>query len=336
MVLRVSDLDSRTLGGKVESFDDAIHELEPAAQVIACEHPHRLHLNAWGEAPAAVERMRALKARLTRIARSIRGVSSAEFRPPRGQRRALRKLEPDRHEQISASRLHCHFSGLRGLGRRARRRTHSGTPADAGAGRIDRRKDLREHGDDESAEPLCDDAQATAAGYFQYTDEDQTGAISWVNIKSWQSDEQHPSQLWYDVSGRLIGADFSVLQSNSKARPEIWGISPSRWLDFSPGHVHFGIKTASGVAYGGAGAKTMAKIEGTVNHPTSADIVKIGTLPRYKVLKIPAAKTASDVAFVFPFPAIWDLQVWLVPNPLGAFAEHNPDVKPSANAKDQD
>ena len=66
-------------------------------------------------------------------------------------------------------------------------------------------------------------AQATAAGYFRYTDEDQTGAISWVNIKSWQSDEQHPSQLWYDVSGRLIGADFSVLQSNSKARPDDLG-----------------------------------------------------------------------------------------------------------------
>lgn len=63
VVLRVSDLDSRTLGGKIESFDDAMHELEPRAQVIACEHPHRIHLDAWGEAPAAVERMRALKAR---------------------------------------------------------------------------------------------------------------------------------------------------------------------------------------------------------------------------------------------------------------------------------
>jgi hypothetical protein len=179
-------------------------------------------------------------------------------------------------------------------------------------------------------------AQATAAGYFRYTDEDQTGAISWVNIKSWQSDEQHPSQLWYDANGRLIGADFSVLQSNSKARPEIWGVAPSRWLDFSPGHVHFGIKTATGVAYGGAGAKSMAKIGGTVDHPTAADVVKIGMLPHYKTLKIPAAQTASDVAFVFPFPAIWDLQVWLVPNPLGAFAEHNPNVIPSANAKEQD
>jgi glycolate oxidase FAD binding subunit len=63
VVLRVSDLDSRTLGGKIESFDDAIHDLEPGAQVVACEHPHRVHLNAWGEAPAALEQMRALKAR---------------------------------------------------------------------------------------------------------------------------------------------------------------------------------------------------------------------------------------------------------------------------------
>jgi hypothetical protein len=179
-------------------------------------------------------------------------------------------------------------------------------------------------------------AQAAAAGYFRYTDEDQTGAISWVNTKYWQSDQQHPSQLWYDVSGRLIGADFSVLQSNSKERPTIWGIAPSRWIDFSPGHVHFGIKTDSGVAYGGAGAKTMAKVGGNVDAPTAADIVKIGKLPRYKVLKIPAPANASQVAFVFAFPAVWDLQVWLVPNPLGAFAEHNPNVTPSPNAKEQD
>ena len=60
---------------------------------------------------------------------------------------------------------------------------------------------------------------AAAAGYFQYTDEDQTGAISWVNTSNWASDPQHPSQLWYDVQGHLIGADFSVLQSTSKDRP---------------------------------------------------------------------------------------------------------------------
>jgi len=177
---------------------------------------------------------------------------------------------------------------------------------------------------------------AKAAGYFQYTTEDQTGAISWVNTSNWAGDPQHPSQLWYDVSGRLIGADFSVLQSASKDRPNVWGVSPSRWIDFSPGHVHFGITTPAGVQYGGVGQKTMGSVGGSVDNPTAADIVKIGKLPRWKVLGIPAPASASDVAFVFAFPAVWDLQVWLVPNPLGAFAEHNPNVTPSPNAKEQD
>jgi hypothetical protein len=179
-------------------------------------------------------------------------------------------------------------------------------------------------------------SQAAAAGYFQYTPEDQTGAISWVNTSYWQSDPKHPSQLWYDVKGHLIGADFSQLQNDSHARPSTWGVSSARWLDFSPAHVHFGIKTPSGVQFGGAGNKTVTRVGGSVSNPTAADVVKISKLKRWKVLGIPAPQSASDVAFVFPFPAVWDLQVWLVPNPLGAFAEHNPNVKPSANAKNED
>jgi hypothetical protein len=179
-------------------------------------------------------------------------------------------------------------------------------------------------------------AQASAAGYFRYTDEDQTGAISWVNTQNWQSDPTRPSQLWYDVGGRLIGADFSVLQSNSPSRPSLWGVAPSRWIDFSPAHVHFGIRTPSGVQFGAVGPKTMASVGGSVDDPTAAEIYKFSKMPRWKELGIPKPASASDVAFVFTFPAIWDLQVWLVPNPLGAFAEHNPNVHPSAAAKEQD
>src|SRR6516164_324435 len=175
-------------------------------------------------------------------------------------------------------------------------------------------------------------AQATAGGYYRYTDEDDTGAISWVNTANWKSDAQHPSQLWYDLSGRLIGADFSVLQSTSPRAPTIWGVSASRFIDFSPAHVHFGVNTPSGVQFGAVGPKTWSNVGDPMEHPTKADVVKLGTLPRWKLLKIPAPRTPADVAFVFEFPAIWDLQVWLVPNPLGAFAEHNPNVKPSANA----
>src|SRR5580700_10296564 len=52
-------------------------------------------------------------------------------------------------------------------------------------------------------------ADAIKAGYFRFTNEDSTGAISYANLQ-WQSaDPQHPSQLWYDVNGNLLGADFS-------------------------------------------------------------------------------------------------------------------------------
>ena len=63
VVMRASDLDARALGSKIEAFDDEVHALDPRAQVVACNHPHRPYLNVWGEPPAAIERMRALKAR---------------------------------------------------------------------------------------------------------------------------------------------------------------------------------------------------------------------------------------------------------------------------------
>lgn len=63
VILRVSDLDTRALGSKIESFDDELHELQPRAQVIAGSHPHRAYLRVWGEHPASIEQMRALKER---------------------------------------------------------------------------------------------------------------------------------------------------------------------------------------------------------------------------------------------------------------------------------
>ncbi len=161
-------------------------------------------------------------------------------------------------------------------------------------------------------------AQAAAAGYFRYTNEDDTGAISWVNTKWWTSDPKHPSQLWYDVHGKLIGVDLS--RPMAPKAPSIWGVSPSRWFTFEE-HAHFGVKSPHGIIFGGVGPKGMAKVGGSLAHPTAEDVVKLGK-----------AKSKSDVAFVFQFPAVWDLEFWLVPNPLGAFAEHNPKVVPSAHA----
>jgi hypothetical protein len=48
------------------------------------------------------------------------------------------------------------------------------------------------------------------------------------------------------------------------------------------------------------------------------------------------AKNVADVKHVFLFPSIWDLIVWIKPNPAGAFADKNPDVVPSAAAEKMD
>lgn len=61
--LRVSDLDARAMGGKIEAFDEALHALEPCARVVAGEHPIRGDLNVFGAPPAAIAQMHALKNR---------------------------------------------------------------------------------------------------------------------------------------------------------------------------------------------------------------------------------------------------------------------------------
>ncbi len=63
VVLRVSDFDPHAFAAKIGFFDDGLHELDPRAQVVASEHPRRPYLRVWGAAPAAIDRMRALKQR---------------------------------------------------------------------------------------------------------------------------------------------------------------------------------------------------------------------------------------------------------------------------------
>jgi hypothetical protein len=167
-------------------------------------------------------------------------------------------------------------------------------------------------------------AQAEAAGYFRYNNEDDTGAISYANLH-WDSSDQQPSQLWYDVNGKLLGADYWIplTAANAAAAPKLWGVNPQRWNKFGHPHVHFMLKmpdgttkyglAVSGTAFTGAG--------GDLNNPQPATIVKLGK-----------AKAASDVAKVFTFPAQWDLELWVTPNPSGAFAEKNPLVHPSKSA----
>jgi hypothetical protein len=161
-------------------------------------------------------------------------------------------------------------------------------------------------------------AQAVAAGYFRYTNEDETGAISYADLH-WQSaDVGHPSQLWYDKAGNLLGADYSVLKTVS-ARPKLWGIQPGRWDEFGE-HIHYVTKDPKTGALGYDHYVLVPKFVaagGSLKHPAAATLVKLHLVA-----------SASDVATIFDFPEIWDLIVWVKPNPNGAFADKNPLVKP--------
>jgi hypothetical protein len=169
-------------------------------------------------------------------------------------------------------------------------------------------------------------ADAVNAGYFRYGNEDEDGAISYANLQWQSSDPKHPSQLWYDVKGNLLGADFSVLQSSSPQPPKLWGLNYRRWVSFRE-HIHYVLSGPNGTeVYGAVSAEKFAEAQhSSPENPKPETLVKMGK-----------AKSVADVKRVFLFPSIWDLIVWVKPNPLGAFADKNPNVIPSANAEKPD
>lgn len=162
-------------------------------------------------------------------------------------------------------------------------------------------------------------AAAERAGYVRYTNEDDTGAISYAN-QHWNSSAiAVPSQLWYDVKGRLLGADYSVLVADHPKPPALFGIDPSRFGEFHA-HIHYVVHNPDGsFTYSRAvGAKKYAAAGLNPQHPTAAGLVKVG-----------AVDSPDRVATVFLFPHIWDVTVWVLPNPDGPFADKNPNVTPS-------
>jgi hypothetical protein len=163
--------------------------------------------------------------------------------------------------------------------------------------------------------PTAQDAEK--AGYVRYTNEDETGAISYANLQWDSKDIQHPSQLWYDKAGNLLGADFSTPKT-SDTRPNLFGVNPGRWYAFDD-HVHWVAKDANGkLTYDHyVMAPRYRNGGGDPQHPTAEQLAKMGRVA-----------SASQVVTVFDMPSIWDLIVWVKPNPNGAFAEKNPTVKP--------
>jgi hypothetical protein len=167
------------------------------------------------------------------------------------------------------------------------------------------------------------EADAEKAGYFRYTGEDDTGAVSFTNL-TWQnaSDPQHPSQLWYSVDGKLLGADFSVPYTSTP--PSLWGVNPKRWVEFSA-HMHWVLDANGKESFGATSVKKFEAAGGNTADPQAQTVVALGK-----------ATNATMVKHVFLSPHFWDLIVWVTPNPNGAFADKNPLVHPSAAAKPMD
>ena len=163
------------------------------------------------------------------------------------------------------------------------------------------------------------EADAERAGYFRYTDEDNTGAISYANLQWDSPDPQHPSQLWYSAAGKLLGVDISV-PYNGATPPNLWGVNPKRWFTFGA-HIHYVLDVDGKETYGSTSITKFKAAGGNPDDPQPQTIVALGK-----------AKSVSEVKHVFLFPHIWDLEFWVTPNPSGAFAETDPLVHPTANA----
>ena len=168
-------------------------------------------------------------------------------------------------------------------------------------------------------------AAAQKAGYFQYTGEDKTGAISYVDLNVWNSvDSNVPNQLWYDVDGRLLGVDYTVLESQAPQPPATlfgFSIERSRWIHRGA-HVHYGFTMPDGtLKFGGMSVAKFTAAGGIASEDratipaNSAALVKAG---------VPGLTSPEQVKFVFLHPAMWDLVAWVLPNPDGAWAMRIP------------
>lgn len=145
---------------------------------------------------------------------------------------------------------------------------------------------------------------ALAAGYVRYTAPDDTGAISYAN-RQWTSDPTHPSQLFYDNDGNLMGGDFSVPRPNGEPRPQLWGVDPCRWFEFN-GHVHYVIHDLNNgkmIYDQWIWNNDFVAAGGNLTNPSPDTVVKIGRVPN-----------ASYIATIFEMPTIWDLIVWVKPH----------------------
>lgn len=123
-----------------------------------------------------------------------------------------------------------------------------------------------------------------------------------------------PNFLWYDRKGHLAGVDYEMPKSKFPSPPQLaaFPVQASRWVTI-PEHVHY--------AYTADGKTVYGVVRATPALRTNDITLE---MLRANKAKIPAD---AKLAWAMYHPAVWDLAMWTVPNPNGAFADLNPNVK---------
>lgn len=158
-------------------------------------------------------------------------------------------------------------------------------------------------------------ATAKSGGYsLLYDTIDSDNTYNWTNFDFTHVAPGRPNFLWYDRQGHLAGADWELPKSEYPAVPHLaaYPVQSTRWVLIRE-HVHFAY-TLTGKSYYGV-AKAAPGLR--QDHITADQLRASGA-------KLPIGAT---LLWAMYHPAVWDLAMWLVPNPSGAFAEKNPNVK---------
>jgi len=156
---------------------------------------------------------------------------------------------------------------------------------------------------------------AKSAGFtmlFDTIGDDNT--YDWTNMSFNGLTPDHPNFLWYDRNGHLVGVDWEFPTTAHAPAPQLaaFPVKAARWTEI-PEHVHYAYTLNGKMKYGVTKATPELR-KGAI----TAD-----------ELRANGAKLPKDASLMWAMyhPPVWDLAMWTVPNPKGAFADKNPNVK---------
>lgn len=153
---------------------------------------------------------------------------------------------------------------------------------------------------------------AESAGYYRTTRLEPDGTIIYFN-NQWNPRALAPNFLWYDKHGKLVGLDYQYLVASHRQPPAGYAVAASRWTTIDA-HIHYGYRLPDGTIVR-KGYGILPGMHGNVL--TEAELRQAKLLP-----------ADAKLLWTYVHPKSWDLGFWLVPNPSGAFADTNPNVKP--------